>query len=94
MNATNWNHTTMRDTGNGAVIHTSTSAAFDGVQQKEFCSYCGREKERTWYVAINDDAGLQFATPTKAQKRYEQIVRERDQSDKIRRLESKLASRR
>lgn len=89
-----WTTQTTRDTGNGAMIHVSTSPEWSGVTQYEFVSYCGRESDETWYEAVGDDARLHYSTPAKAAERYRECVKLRDQSARIRDLESQLRGRR
>ena len=91
---TTWGNQTTRDTGNGAMIHVSTSKEFPGVWQYKFRSYCGREEDKTWYEAVGDDRRLEYSTPKKAEERYRECVRLRDQSARIVALEKELASRR
>jgi hypothetical protein len=80
---TTWNHDSSHDTGNGAMVHRSSSSDYPGVTMLEFRSYCGRESDKTWYEAVGDDSRLEFSTPSKAVERYNECVKLRDQSQKL-----------
>jgi hypothetical protein len=88
----NWTDTTTHDTGNGALVHVSTTTSWPGVKQYEFVSYCGRESDKTWYEAEGDSERLEFSTPAKAADRYRECVKLRDQSDEIEQLKKQLAN--
>ena len=61
------------DTGNGAIISTSRSAAYPSVIRWEFRSYCGREKDETWYEIDGDPERRRFATPARAEAAASQL---------------------
>ena len=90
---TTWHEIGMNDTGNGALLGWAESADYPGIRQYDFASYCGREADRTWYEAINDRERLEYTTPAAAVKRYQQVVREADQSREVARLKKQLAAR-
>jgi hypothetical protein len=73
--ATEWKTDRTRDTGNGALVHVSTSRRWPGVKQYEFVSYCGREEDKTWYEAVGDERRLEYSAPAKAEERYAECVR-------------------
>lgn len=93
MNMTKWESQSTRDTGNGALIHVSSCPEWSGVKQYEFVSYCRREENKTWYEAVGDDSRLEYSTPSGAAARYAECVKLRDQSAKIKKLESQLSRR-
>lgn len=61
------------DTGNGAIIHRSRSGHFPRTARYEFRSYCGREKDKTWYEIDGDPSQRQFATAAKAEQAAAQL---------------------
>lgn len=88
-----WETQTSHDTGNGAIVHTSTNREWPNVTMKEFRSYSGQDSNKTWYEAVGDEKRLEFASPDGAARRYRECERLRDQSAEISRLKKQLAQR-
>lgn len=63
-----WKHEHSRDTGNGAMIHTSRSKRYPSVVRVDFSSYSGRDESQTWFQAEQDVKGRRFTSAAAAQK--------------------------
>ena len=72
--AMKWHYDGPADGGNGAMLHYRTGS--DGTRRVDFSSYCGRERDATWYLSGIDGDTQHCATHAEALERRRALIRQ------------------